>query len=270
MKRTILLILAALIVFSAYSCIPLSTGKNDEVALKVSEFADSLNNRIQEAFSVLPSASGKAPVCKAEGRDLIVIYEHDSSVSMTSDEWEEHAREDDVVHYSYFKDLMEYVGVGAEDVRLVIKYLDTEGKTMTTHIIDKEYTPSSTSGIEVIDPSDADIEALKSNLKKYCSDNQDRIIAEYSEAFDGASGPECYIEDLNLVLEYRYTSDISRKHFFEIIEDIAVGFNPIAADLMAATGNMPVGLIIRCFDSNGEKLLDYPIGGLSSIVELHE
>lgn len=269
MKRTILLILAALIVILSCSCSPSTTGTNDKVALKVSEFADSLNTKMQEAFSCLPSASVKAPICKAEGRDLIIIYEHDSSVSMTSGEWEEHARDDDIIHYPYYKDLMEYVGDGAEDVRLVIKYVDAEGKTITTHIIDKGYTPSTTSGIEVIDPTDADIEELKSKLERYCSDNQSRLEAEYGEAFDGASGPKCYVEDLNLVLEYRYTSDISRQHFFEIIEEIAVNFNPLAVDLMAATGNMPVGLIIRCFDSDGEKLLDYPIGGLSSIFEIH-
>ena len=47
----------------------------------------------------------------------------------------------------------------------------------------------------------------------------------------------------------------------------SIAFNPVAADLIASMDNMPVGIIIRCFDSNGEKLLDYPIGGLSSIVE---
>ena len=262
-------ILAALIVILSCSCSPSTTGTNDKVALKVSEFADSLNTKMQEAFSSLLSASVKAPVCMAKGRDLIIIYEHDSSVSMTAEEWEEHARDDDIIHYPYYKDLMEYVGDGAEDVRLVIKYVDAEGKTLTTHIIDKGYTPSATNGIEVIDPTDADIEELKSKLERYCSDNQSRLEAEYDEAFDGASGPNCYVEDLNLVLEYRYTSDISRQHFFEIIEEIAVKFNPLAVDLMAATGNMPVGLIIRCFDSDGEKLLDYPIGGLSAIFELH-
>lgn len=262
-KRRILLILAALLVISACSCKPSTTGTNEEAALKVSEFAASLNTIFQEAFDSLSSV--KTPVCKAEGHDLIIIYEHDKSVSMTPEEWEELAESDDLIHYPYYKDLVEYVG--DEGVRLVIKYVDADGETMATHIIDKGYAPSSTNGIDVIEPNDVDIEALKSKLDKYCADNQDRLTAEYGEIFDGASGPRCYIEDLNLVLEYRYTANITRQEFFEIIEESVIAFNPVAADLIASMGNMPVGIIIRCFDSNGDKLLDYPIGGLSPIVE---
>lgn len=264
MKKTILLFLAALIVISACSC-RLSTTGADVAALKVSEFATSLNTKFQEAFGNLSSV--KKPVCKAKGHDLIIVYEHDTSVNMTLEEWVELARGDDFIHYSYYKDMVEYVG--DESVRLVIKYVDADGETMVTNIIDKGYTPSSTNGISVIDPNDADIEALKSELDKYCTESQDRITAEYGEIFDGAFGPRCYTEDMNLVLEYRYTAKITRQEFFEIIEDKADKLKPVAADLMASMDNMSVGLIIRCFDSNGEKLLDYPIGGLSSIVELH-
>lgn len=183
---------------------------------------------------------------------------------MTPDELAELARSDDYIHYSRFEDLLAYVG--DDSVRLVIKYVDADGGVLLSHIIDKAYKPSPRDDNIVIDPNE-DISVVETNLKKYCNDNTDRLIEEYNELFDGAVGPNCYVEDLNLILEYRYTKDITRQQFFEIIEETASRLKPIADELAEAISSMSVGLIIRCFDANGEKLLDYPIGGLNINLE---
>lgn len=264
MKKIMLLVLAAIIVISVCSCSPSAIETKDEVAIKVSEFATSLNTMFQEAFDSFSSV--KMPICRSEGHDLVITYEHDTSVCLTPEEWEELAENDDLIHYPYYRDMVEYIG--DKGVRLVIKYIDTEGETMAIHIIDNGYRPSSTHSIEVIDPNDVDIEALKTKLDRYCADNQDMFKAEFRDIFDGAYGPICYTEDLNLVLEYRYMTNITRQRFLGRIEEYTVNLHPVFADLMAAMDNMPVGLIIRCFDSKGEKLLDYPIGGTFYIDEL--
>lgn len=268
MKRTVCFQIAIvlLILLAASACKPSADSlTDDEIAMKVSEFSFSLNKefqKAQEAFDLVsPDEDIKAPTCFAEGKDLIIIYEHDVITAATRDDWTELALDDDYIHYPRFEDLVAFVG--DDSVRLVIKYIDVNGVTLLTHIIDKEYKP-----FVADDNAEIDSDEEEAYLNKYCSDNRERLSEEYKGLFDGAEGPDCYVEDLNLVFEYRYTEYITRMQFFGIIEEAALQLQTVADELTAAAGSMDVGLIIRCFDTNGEKLLDYGIGGMNIIAEL--
>lgn len=266
MKRIIIFALALLLAVSICAC------ESDEIAGKVSEFAESLQEELREASGVASSGiSSKAPVCKAEGRDLIITYECDPTSGITSDALIEINRNDGPAHYSRFQELAAFAG--DDSVRLIIKYIDADGVEILSQTIDKEYDPSA-GGIQLLNPDanmgdgtepepGVDAAEIQAEIEEFLDDNAERIGEEYSGLFDGADGPDCHVEDLNLVLEYRYTMDITRWEFFEIIEEAASGLEPLADELAAAVGSPAAGLIIRCFDNNGVSLLDYPIGGLN-------
>lgn len=265
MKRIISVVLLSFLLISICAC----ANSNDEVAKKVSEYSDNLNEVFQGAFGELPSGETvTAPYCQADGRDLIIIYEHDSSVDyMTTDDWAELALNDDWIHYPRFEELVTFAG--DDSVRLLIKYVGADGTTLYLHTIDKAYEPYSTPSISVIDPT-GEPDSLEDDLNKFCNDNAERLAEEYSGLLEGATGPVCYteVESLRLVLEYRYSEDISTQQFSEAIEEAAAKLRSVADELTEATGNASVVLVIRCFDVNGEKLLDYPIGGMTGYGEM--
>lgn len=278
MKRIISSILLLFLAVSICACKPSITNSNDEVAEKVSEFSVSFNNKLQEAFPA--SLEIKTPISKAEGRDFIIIYELDSSAEMkSSEEWAKLAQYYGSIHYPHYEELLAFVG--DDSVRLVIEYRTADGVAFLQHIIDKTYEPYSTSDPLPVVPFpddeadeivDEDLDALEAEIAKYCNDNNDRLIEEYSELFDGATGPNCYVDGLFLVLEYRYTKDITRQQFFEaffeIKDEIISELKPLQQELTVAVGSDDAGLIIRWFYADGEKISEYPIGGLSAIFEL--
>lgn len=279
MKRILSLVFVILLAVSICACESFGVSSNGEVAGKVGEFSEYLNGEFKEAFpDSLFGQISEAPVCRAEGRDIIITCKPDSSAEMTPDKLVEMARDDDSIFYQRFKDLVDFVG--DDGVRLIIEYVDADGVAIITHTIDKAYDPYSTGGSILLVPDDAagdgsielpsdEVEdGLSAKLEEYCADNADRLAYEYRGLFDGAEGPNCHVEGFNLVLEYRYTKDITRWQFFKIIEETAEGLKPLADELAAAVGSPAAGLIIRCFDNHGENLLDYPVGGMSVIGEL--
>lgn len=60
---------------------------------------------------------------------------------------------------------------------------------------------------------------------------------------------------------------LSFQQFFEIIEEKAARLKPVADELTEAMREGYAELIIRCFDVNGEKLLDYTVGRLFTLGE---
>lgn len=255
MKKTITSFLMILTAVLAFACT--TNPVDDSIAKKVSEFAASMNEYFEKAWAGVPDVV--APVCKSDGLDLVIVYDVKTVTEVT----EEDAINDDNVHYPYFKDLIKYTG--SDSVRMLIQYVAND-EILRTHTIDKAYKPT-IEPIEIIDSIAEPANAMDSDLYKYYNDNYDRIAADYKELFEGASGPNCYIEYHSLVLEYKFFTDITRQQFFEIIDEKAARLKTVADELTEAVRGGYAELIIRCFDINGEKLLDYTVGRLFTLGE---